>query len=243
MRSYDAVIFTAAEQARPFFRAGVFRPGLPVHEVPEASTHFSPGDPEAARAAAGVHGRPCLAGVGRLDRNKDPLTVLDGFAAAAPELPDPHLWCLYRSEELLEAVETRIEAEPALRHRVHLLGSRPHDAVETLLQGADALLQGSHREGSGFAVIEALACGAIPVVTDIAPFRRLAGDRGVFWTAGDAASLADALRRLPGRVSTAERDATRGHFDRHLSWDAVGERMAEVYRAVGRERGRPSTPR
>lgn len=241
MRAYDAVAFTAAGQSGPFFQAGVFTPGLPVHELPEASTGFQPGDVAAARGALGIHGDPCLAWVGHLDRNKDPLTVLDGLAAAVPRLPDPQLWCCYASAPLCDDVTARIESDPDLRDRVHLLGERPHETVETLLQAADALVLGSRREGSAFAVLEALACGATPVVTGILPFRALTGDVGVLWDPGDPASLADALVRFHGRRPAdgqaatdpgpdARRRRVRRHFERELSWDAVADRIVAVYR-------------
>lgn len=244
MRAYDAVAFTAAEQAGPFFQDGVFPPGLPVHAVPEASTGFRPGDVAAARGALGIDGDPCLAWVGHLDRNKDPLTVFDGLAAVVPELPDPQLWCCYGSAPLRDDVAARIESDTDLRGRVHLLGERPHESVETLLQAADALVLGSRREGSGFAVLEAMACGATPVVTDIPPFRALTGDVGVLWAPGDPASLADALVRLHGHRPgsgpvapafadpgpDARRRRVRRHFERELSWNAVADRLAAVYR-------------
>ena len=39
--------------------------------------------------------------------------------------------------------------------------------VEELMRAADIFTLGSHREGSGYALTEALACGLPPVVTDI----------------------------------------------------------------------------
>lgn len=242
MTALDAVAFTSAAQAEPFFHAGVFPPGLSVHEVPESSTDFTPGDPERARGATGLHGDPCLVWIGHLDRNKDPLTVLEGLAGAVRQLPDPHLWCCYRDAPLVREVQSMVGARPGLHGRVHLLGSRPHDQVEPLLRSADALLLGSRREGSGFAVIEAMACGATPIVTDIPPFRALTGDVGVLWSPGDALSLRAALGRF-GAIDTDERrrGRVRRHFDERLSWDAVGHRLAGVYRELAGDRsGTPS---
>ena len=38
---------------------------------------------------------------------------------------------------------------------------------------ADLFVVGSHHEGSGYSLMEACACGAMPVVTDIPTFRLL----------------------------------------------------------------------
>lgn len=236
MLAYDAVAFTASAQAEPFFEAGLFPPGLPVHEVPESSTRFAPAAPERARRSSGIGGDPCLVWVGHLNANKDPLTVLDGLAGAVAHLPDPHLWCCYLQAPLLPEVERRVANDPRLSGRVHLMGARTHEEVETLLQGADALVLGSHREGSGFAVIEALACGATPVVTDIPPFRRLTGEVGLRWVPDDASSLRDALRRLVEVDADGRRRRVRRHFEREVSWPAVGRRLLQVYRTLLDER-------
>jgi glycosyltransferase involved in cell wall biosynthesis len=231
-RCYDAVAFTAPAQADPFVRAGLFRPGLPVHRVIEASTRFTPGDPAAARESAGIHGDPCLAWIGRLDANKDPLTILEALARAAPRLPDPHLWMAWREAPLLDAVRRRIDRDPVLRDRVHLLGRLEPARVETLLRAADWLIQGSAREGSGFAVIEALACGTTPIVTDIPAFRALAGDTALLWPTGDVAALTSLLASLAGRDRDALRAAALDRFRQELSWAAVGRQLAGAWAAT-----------
>ena len=159
MKAYDAVAFTAREQVDPFIRTRMISSTVPVFEVPESSTDFVPADRVEARRRTGIYGDPCLVWLGHLDGNKDPLTVLEGLSGAVSHLPDAHLWCCFREAPLLEPVRSRIESDPLLRGRVHLLGPLERDDVESLLQGADALVQGSHREGSGFAVLEAMACG------------------------------------------------------------------------------------
>jgi glycosyltransferase involved in cell wall biosynthesis len=231
-RSYDAVAFTSREQAAPFFAAGLFAPELPVHEVLEGSTHFTAGDAVAARHALGIHGNPCLAWVGRLDDNKDPLTVLEGLARAVERFADPHLWMCFRAAPLRARVEERIRDDVRLRGRVHLMGPLPPERVELLLRGAEALLQGSWRESTGYGVIEALACGATPVVTDIPSFRVIVGGAGLLWARGDAASLAASLGELATRDRAALRQAALDQFAAALSWDAIGRQLVGTYAAV-----------
>ncbi len=232
MQAYDAVAFTAREQAEPFFRARVFSEGMSVFEVPESSCDFAPGDPALARAKVGVFGNPCLVWLGHLNHNKDPLTVLGGLSAAAPHLADPHLWCAFLEAPLLREVEESIAKDPILRERVHLLGPCTHARVELLLRAADALVQGSHREGSGYAVIEAMACGATPVVTSIPSFRRMAGEVGLFWDPGRVPSLMQALLRLPEEDQLQRRGRVRERFERELSWGALGGKLAHIYHSL-----------
>ena len=91
-RSLAGVAFTASEQATPWKRSKILRADLPVFEVLEGSTDFTPGDREAARAATNMFGEPCLLWTSRLDVNKDPLTMLAAVDQAARTLPGLRLW-------------------------------------------------------------------------------------------------------------------------------------------------------
>jgi glycosyltransferase involved in cell wall biosynthesis len=172
--------------------------------------------------------------VGHLDANKDPLTVLEGISAALRELPQLQLFCCFGSAPLLDEVRNRIAADPLLRARAHLLGRVPHERVEQLMRAADIFVAGSHREGSGYSLIEALACGLSPVVTDIPSFRSLTADArvGALWRCGHAPSLCEALLSVAARVSPQLRTQVRAHFERELSFEALGSKLAAMYQAV-----------
>ncbi|HEX2080341.1 MAG TPA: glycosyltransferase family 4 protein [Longimicrobium sp.] len=230
------VAFTARELAQPFVAAGVLPGEMPVFEVLESSTRLTPGDVGGARAAAGVHGDPCVLSVGRLNEGKDPLTVLDAFARAAPRLPDAHLWMAFGDAPMLDAVQARIGANPVLRERAHLLGRVPHERVQDLCRAADLFVSASRREGSGYAVLEALACGATPLVTDIPAHRRIVrgGAVGGLFPPGDAGALAGLILVHAGRDRDAARVAARGHFERHLSFEAVGRELRQAYEQLAR---------
>jgi hypothetical protein len=73
----------AAAQAEPFQRFNLLARAVQLFEIPESTSTFLPGDRAAARAATGLHGDPAVLWVGHLDRNKDPLTVLEGVGEAA----------------------------------------------------------------------------------------------------------------------------------------------------------------
>jgi glycosyltransferase involved in cell wall biosynthesis len=239
-----AVAFTSRAQAEPFVAAGVLRACTKVFEIPESSTRFTPGDRGEARAATGVHGDPALLWVGRLNDNKDPLTILDAFARAAPHLPDARLWCCFAEAPLLPAVRARLAAEPALAARVHLLGTVPHAQVERLCRAADLFVLGSWREAAGYAVLEAMACGAAPVVSDIPAFRALTGGgaAGALARVGDADAFAAGIVRLAGEPRAELRRRTVEHFRRELSFPVLGARLVEAYgELAGSRRSLPRT--
>lgn len=242
-RVIASVSFCSREQARPFAEAGLLSPQTPIYEIPESTTRFTPADREAARREAQVQGEPLVLSVGHLNENKDPLTVLAGISEAAGSLPGLQLYCCFGTAPLLPEVERRIATDPALRGRVHLTGPVPHERVEQLMRAADIFVQGSHRESTGYALIEAFACGAFPVVTDIPSFRSLtcAGQAGKLWPRGDAHALAEALRSTAAVVNSDTRARMRAHFERELSFHAMGSKLVAMYReAAERKNGAAS---
>jgi glycosyltransferase involved in cell wall biosynthesis len=234
------IAFCAAAQATPFARAGLLAPQTRIHAIPESTSRFSPGDPAQARRDTGIEGEPALLWVGHLDPNKDPLTVLDGVSAAAATLPGLRLWCCFGVAPLRSQVERRVAGDARLRERVRLLGRVAHGRVEQLMRAADLFVLGSHREGSGYALIEALACGLPPVVTDIPSFRALtgAGAVGSLWPCGDAPALGAALAAAAQQTRRAVRSAVRAHFERELSFAALGAKLAAMYESALERSGR-----
>jgi len=225
------ISFCALQQAQPFINAGLIDPRTKLYAIPESTSRFTPGDQIAARRVTGVSGAPAVLWVGNLDANKDPLTVLGGISAAVRTLPALQLYCCFGRAPMLHAVQERITTDPVLRGRIHLLGRVPHARMEQLMRAADVFVLGSHREGSGFSLIEALACGLPPVVTDIPSFRALtsAGSVGMLWPCGDKGALAEALQVLAARPAGQVRAAVRAHVDSELSCIALGRQLAQMY--------------
>lgn len=238
------VAFCAADQASPFVTAGLLKSPTQVYEIPESTSRFRLGDPSAARRELNIAGDPVLLWVGHLDSNKDPLTVLEGISLAARHLPGLRLWCCFGNAPLLEPVRRRIETDSRLSNRVRLLGRLPHEVIESLMQAADLFVLGSHHEGSGYALLEALACGVTPVVTDIPSFRALTaqGTIGELWSVGDPDALCRALLSAVPRLHSRTRATVREYFDRELSFDALGSKWSAIYADVVR-RARPDSRR
>jgi glycosyltransferase involved in cell wall biosynthesis len=234
LSSAAGVCFSARAQAAPFQRAGLIGPTTVIYEVPEGTCHFVPGDQDQARNATGLHGDPCVLWVGHLNENKDPLTVLDGVSAASERLPGLRLWCYFGSAPLLRLVQQRIDQDRRLSACVRLMGQAPREHIQQAMRSADLFVLGSHRESCGYALIEAMACGVAPVVTDIPAFRALTGDAsvGALWPCGDARRLADALVSSWAEVDLNLRGSVRAHFERELSVAAVGRKLTAIYRQV-----------
>ena len=230
----DAFLFAADEHADAWRRAGLIAMDQPAYQVMEGSTTLRGMSQVAARAASAVRGSPACLWVGRLNRNKDPLTVLDGFERSVAELPDAELTMVYSADDLLREVRARIDASPALRSRVRLAGRVPHDRMASFYSAADLFVLGSHHEGSGYALMEALACGTAPVVTNIPTFRLLTqgGALGALWTPADPNACARAMVDVASGDMGALRTRIAEHFEREFGWPAVGRRAVSIYRDV-----------
>jgi len=144
------------------------------------------------------------------------------------------LWCFFHEQPLLAAVEARLARSPGLAAHVHLIGRVPHERIELLARAADFFLAASLSEGSGYALIEAIACGATPIVSDIPSFRGLTdeGRIGALVPTGDAQGFACALISLAGESRDGLRQAAADHFARKLSFDAIGKALCAAYRTL-----------
>lgn len=227
----NAVSFTAAEQAEPWRAAGVLG-NQRVIEIVEAGTTMRVVARERARTAIGAAGTPLILWVGRLTTNKDPLTVLDGLERALPQLPDARMVMVFGDDTLIETVDQRVRESSVLKERVTLAGRVNHDEMPNYYGAADIYVSGSHSEGSGYALIEAMAAGVVPVVTSIPAFRAIAGNEHARWTPGDPDALARALVQTATANLDAQKIAAKDRFNRLLSWDAIGARTVHEYRAL-----------
>jgi glycosyltransferase involved in cell wall biosynthesis len=225
------VAFCAAAQAQPFEQARLLGAGVTVFEIPESTSRFTPGDQVAARSVTGLYGTPAILWVGHLNANKDPLTVLRGFSLILDQIPEAHLWMCFGNAPLLPIIKNLLAAQPSLAARVHLLGAVPHVHVQDLMRSADLFVLGSRREGSGYALIEALATGLTPVVSDIPSFRSLTnhGAVGALWPCDDATAFGQSLLRTAGMPNQQRRIAALSHFRAQLSSTALGARLATAY--------------
>jgi len=229
----NAISFTSREQAEPWRASGVLG-NQRVIEIIEASTTMREVSRERARTAIAASGSPLILWVGRLTTNKDPLTVLDGLERALPQLPDARVLMVFGDDTLIDSVAERVRQSALLADKVTLVGQVDRDEMPNYYGAADVFVSGSHSEGSGYALIEAMSAGVVPVVTNIPSFRAIAGDAGARWTPGDAEHLAHVLVAVCSNSLDAQKAAAKARFDQVLSWKAIGDRTVAEYRALDR---------
>ena len=172
--------------------------------------------------------------MGNLDTNKDPCTVLAGFADLLAEIPGARLHMVYRYADLLSQVKRVLEQTPSLFESVTLLGQRSQQELAQIYTQADYFVLGSHREGSGFALAEALSFGLVPIVTDIPSFRMMTdnGRIGGLWEAGNHQAFVETARHVLQQPYAVQSSATRDFFSERLSWPAIGRQASAIYQTL-----------
>lgn len=132
-----------------------------------------------------------------------------------------------------EPVEAAIEAS-AVRSRIDRLGYVPGEALAALVTGAGAAIYVSTYEGFGLPVVEAMACGAPIVTSNVSSMPEVAGDASFLVNPFDVNDIARALADVFA-ASAAERreigERSRAHASR-FTWSAAAERIGDLYRSL-----------
>jgi glycosyltransferase involved in cell wall biosynthesis len=228
-RCIDAYLFASHELGADWVKNGNIASSRKIHEVMEVSSIFSPMDKAVARSKTGVTGDPVFLWVGRLDENKDPLNVVRAFLRFAQLKSSARLYMIYHTSELLEPIQTIINLFPQ-RDVIRLVGKVPHSELQYWFSSADIVVSGSHYEGSGTAICEAMSCGCMPIVTDIPSFRMITdnGRCGLLYEPGNEQALLDALK-LSDEINLREKQqASLEHFRSNLSFEAIAKRIQQV---------------
>jgi glycosyltransferase involved in cell wall biosynthesis len=194
-------------------RHGVVARSRLVHAPFGPADGFGPEGPAAAEAG------PYLLHVGSCIPRKRVDVLVEAFALARARTPS------------LRLVQVGGEWPAAVRARIDRLGLAgairqeqgvPRDRLAALYRGAALVLLPSDAEGFGLPVLEALACGAAVVASDLPALREVGGAAASYCRAGDVAGLAAAVSRLLERPAErpprADRLAQAARFtrDRHV---------------------------
>lgn len=226
-RRADAIIVPSQ------FTAGTVERQLDVD--PERIAVCSPGAPPwSPRQASPAHGY--LLFFSTLEPRKNVGVLLDAYArlletgAAPPPLvlagqarPDAAPWL------------ARLAEAPLAGHVTHR-GYVPNADRQALYAGACLLVLPSLDEGFGMTVLEAMTAGVPVVAADRGALPEVLGGAGVLVDPGDAADVADGLRRVYSDAGVADACRARG-LARAATyrWTTTADRVYDAYRAaIGR---------
>jgi len=226
----DGYLFSSAGNAAVWLDKKVISKKQKCFEVLSASSGFTMKDKKACRLRLKMNGNCIFLWVGRLNSNKDPLTVLAAFEKYLAVNPGAALYMIYQNGELHEAVKNCITKSPLLNNAVTLTGEIGHEQLEDWFNAADFYISGSHSEGSGYALAEAMACGCIPVVTAIPSFKGMTQDGryGMLFTPGNPDDLYKKLLECNSVNKEAFSSMVHTYSKENLSYNAVATQLYQL---------------
>lgn len=233
----DAYLFTTDWHAMQWMDAGIIKSKNKIHEVFEASTDFNRQDKKLCKENIGMKGENNCLWVGRLNQNKDPITVLNGFEKYLSIYPEARLYMIFQEDDLLNDVAKRIKESPVLRNAVFLQGPVEYNKLPEWYSAADFFISGSHREGGSFALLEAMACGCIPIVTAI-PASLKSIDNGKYGFSFEPGNADDLAGKLIAASKFSKKEfslAVETYFKENLSSQAIADGLYEVLKKITSE--------
>lgn len=224
-------------------RASLLATGFPetaavlVYNAIDLQRYRPASDKAALRRSLGWPADDCVVmQVGRLEPVKGHRYALQALARLQAAACPVRLLIVGEGTERREL--ERYARAHALTAAVTFLGFR--DDVPTLLQAADVCLMPSLKEGFGLAMVEAMACGVVPVAFAVGgiPESVTSGENGLLVGAGDVEAMAAAVQTLcwdealRQRLAAAARQTVMRRYSRERQLAAVLEAYGFV-RAAG----------
>jgi glycosyltransferase involved in cell wall biosynthesis len=198
-----------------------------------------PGERAAARRALGLNCKRLVLYVGRLSPEKNPLGLLEAWAAIDSEAREGALLALVGDGPDWDQV--RAEArKPNLAGSVHLAGQKSD--VATWYRAADVYVIPSLLEGLSNTMIEALASG-LPIVSTRVSGSSVLADSPPAGLVVDVADTEGLARAMEGLLRDESKRIRLGRnarltFEARFSLDTVAAKMLRVYEALSERSGK-----
>jgi len=219
----ESVLAELEELAGPLDGRGV---AIPLGVDPGRFRPIAEGETEKVRRAHGLR-QPYLLHVGSLHPRRGLETALAALELLTPGRPDLELVVVGKREYHTPT------PGPELAPRVRFLGYVPEDELPALMASSSAHLSLSHGEGFDLPLLEALACGAPAVVSDIPVHKEHFADWARMVPTGDAEAVAAAVESVLARPpDEAARALQARQAAARFSWQEAAGVHLDVWRAV-----------
>ncbi len=204
----------------------------PVGVAPE----FTPVGTDAPPAwLAALTGRPWVVHVGSCVPRKRVDLLLEVVARLRPQFPGLHL--VKVGGTFTNAHRARVARHGLADAITHVRGLSRRE-LAAVYRGASAVLQPSDAEGFGLPVVEALACGAAVVASDLAVLREVGGPVTTYAPAGESAAWVAAVHGVVTRARDPARRAAAVAWAGQFTWPRHAAAVAAGYaELVGRRCG------
>jgi glycosyltransferase involved in cell wall biosynthesis len=234
VRAADAIIAVSQHTKRDIIEL-YGAPAQKIHVIYEGiDERFSPVDAVGVKAVRQKYGieRPYLLMVGTLEPRKNHVAALRALARLKAE-GFPHCLVIAGGHGWLFDPIQSLVGELGLSADVIFTGRVPDDDLPALYSDADCFLMPSLYEGFGFPVLEAMACGAPVVCSNVSSLPEVAGDAALMVEPEDDGALAAAVGRLLTEPNLRSQVRQRGEKQAAgLRWVDCAAQTVQVYAAV-----------
>lgn len=231
LKQSDAVIAVSSDIARQVIADGVDTDRVSVVRRGVDEDIFCPGDKVAARRKLGLPlDEQILVGVGRLVPVKDWRTLVAACGHLQQHGPARHCYLLGDGPER-SALERQV-GNLGLQGRVELRGGQSQAELADWYRAADLVVLTSLSEGVPNVLLEAIACGAAFVATNVGGIPEIADpDNDQLVPAGEPTKLAEAIE---GRLGLQRMQARQRA--RPLTWQASADQVIGIIQSCRRKR-------
>jgi len=120
-------------------------------------------------------------------------TLIDATPLILNKIPDARFLIVGEGEKR-HCFETEVK-KTGYHERVEFLGAVPHEKMPDVLNKASIYVSTSPSDGLSISLLEAMACGLFPIVTDISGNREVIidGTNGILFPAGDVGKLGESI--------------------------------------------------
>ncbi len=182
------------------------------------------------------HGRPLILYIGQLTRRKGPDLVVEAMPAVVAQHPEAAFVFVSHNPAAQAELQSRAAALGTDRH-LHFAGQVSEEEKVALLRACDAYVLPTRYEGFGLPLLEAMACRAPVVTSDIPVVREIVqdGENGLLVPMGDSQALAAALLRVVDDGGLRQRLADGGERTLRERYDGARlvQEVLQVYREAG----------
>ena len=213
---FTDLVFSVSEATRQDWLR--LKPGFPAQRVLVAPNAV---DPRRFHPGVSLEKTPFFLAVSTIEPRKRFDAVVAGYQAYRKEGGTTPLWIAGKDKA------GRLTATEGVK----LLGFVDEAALPGLFASCTAFLSLSEYEGFGLPILEAMACGAPVLVSNLTSHPEVAGQAGVYLDPDDTQAIAQALARMDNpdeRKAWAQRSLVQArHFDWKTTVAAVVDRIRQ----------------
>lgn len=171
--------------------------------------------------------------VGTLEPRKNLIGLVKAYRDLLTELPDaPPILFVGRAGWLYEQLMAEIDAVGINDHLIFRDDINDEQLVAIYNQ-AMTLVTPSFYEGFGLPALEAMACGTVPIVSNISSLPEITGDVGLLIDPHDPSTLTDALKKVLTDSTWRTQQATHGiQRAKTFRWEDCAQIVQTTYNHV-----------